>query len=138
MSPAYPNSFTVSCYCVQIVYKWAFSSKKAPHHVCEQRRPGSACAYAQSDLGLRCSPKRRQHFQYHMIYYRNTKSRGCYVDLDPIGIYLYVLRWDMLVFSFCIFIRCFPQPLQFLGFLSCNSPFSASTFLWEVSQNDPQ
>ena len=33
---------------------WSASQEKGPYAICGQRRPWSACAYAQADLGLRC------------------------------------------------------------------------------------
>ena len=33
---------------------WCATQKKGPYTVCGQRRPWSACAFGQADLGLRC------------------------------------------------------------------------------------
>ena len=56
------NSRAKSCNCIRLKdgttsvhdFKWTTPCKKASSCICGQRRPRSACAYAQSDQGLHC------------------------------------------------------------------------------------
>ena len=39
---------------IDIYNIWCTTHEKGPYVICGQRRPRSACAYAQTDLGLHC------------------------------------------------------------------------------------
>ena len=57
--------------CISI---WCATQEKGPYAICGQRRPWSACAFAQADQGLRCPLKESMDTVVYVDEYRKSKS----------------------------------------------------------------
>ena len=59
--------------------KWCAAHEKGPHVISGQRKPRSACAFAQADLGLRCPLTKSIDIAVYVDKQKNTYIRlhGC-------------------------------------------------------------